>query len=151
MSLIGEMKEVADLIKKIGDLDLYKKIVDLQAAVVDLSGKNVELHEANAQLSAKLKKADDWKEQEKRYALVTPWQNGAQAYSLRESEAKEEQPHLLCANCFHESKRSVLSPVNVQGWISMKCASCRGEMTTGYRAIGAPQFAERYLERDKKA
>ena len=34
MGIIDNAKEVADLIKKIGDVDLYKKIVDLQSQIV---------------------------------------------------------------------------------------------------------------------
>lgn len=43
MGIIDNAKEVADLIKKIGDQDLYRRIVDLQGEVVELSGKVVTL------------------------------------------------------------------------------------------------------------
>ncbi len=151
MTIIGEVKEIAELVKKVGDIELYKRIVDLQASVVELSSKNLELHEANSELKAKLKKSEDWSSQTKRYTLVSPWRNGGQAYALLESDANGEQPHLLCANCFHEEKRVILNPVTVNGFVTLKCSGCRGEMATGYRGIGSPQFAEKYLEPDKPA
>jgi hypothetical protein len=43
MSIIDNAKEIADLVKKVGDIDLYRKIVDLQAEVVQLSTRNFEL------------------------------------------------------------------------------------------------------------
>ena len=43
MSIIDNAKEIADLVKKVGDIDLYRKIVELQAEVVQLSTRNFEL------------------------------------------------------------------------------------------------------------
>jgi hypothetical protein len=43
MSIIDNAKEIADLVKKVGDIDLYRKIVDLQGEVVELSTRNFEL------------------------------------------------------------------------------------------------------------
>jgi hypothetical protein len=43
LGIIENAKEVADLIKKIGDQELYRRIVDLQGEVVELTGKVVTL------------------------------------------------------------------------------------------------------------
>jgi hypothetical protein len=43
LGIIDNAKEVADLIKKIGDQELYRRIVDLQGEVVELSGRVVTL------------------------------------------------------------------------------------------------------------
>jgi|SRR5215469_18840406 len=37
MGLIDEMKEIGDLIKKAGDIDLYRRIVSLEGEVIDLT------------------------------------------------------------------------------------------------------------------
>jgi hypothetical protein len=37
MSIIDNAKEVADLVKKIGDIELYRKIVALEGEVIDLT------------------------------------------------------------------------------------------------------------------
>ena len=40
MSIIGDAKDIAVLIKKIGDIELYQKILDLQSSIMELSEKN---------------------------------------------------------------------------------------------------------------
>jgi hypothetical protein len=37
MGLIDEMKDIADLVKKAGDIDLYRRIVNLEGEVIDLT------------------------------------------------------------------------------------------------------------------
>jgi hypothetical protein len=43
MSIIDNVKEIADLVKKAGDIDLYRRIVGLEGEVLDLSRRNREL------------------------------------------------------------------------------------------------------------
>jgi hypothetical protein len=52
MSIIDNAKEIADLIKKVGDIDLYRKIVELQGELVQLSNRNFELEKKCAELQA---------------------------------------------------------------------------------------------------
>ena len=40
MSIVENVKEVADLAKKLGDVDLYRKIVELEQEVFDLTRQN---------------------------------------------------------------------------------------------------------------
>lgn len=43
MGVIENAKEIADLVKKIGDIDLYRKIVALEGEVLDLTREKREL------------------------------------------------------------------------------------------------------------
>jgi hypothetical protein len=43
MGVIENAKEIADIVKKIGDIDLYRKIVALEGEVLDLTRANREL------------------------------------------------------------------------------------------------------------
>jgi hypothetical protein len=43
MGVIENAKEIGDLVKKIGDIDLYRKIVALEGEVLDLTRANREL------------------------------------------------------------------------------------------------------------
>jgi hypothetical protein len=43
MSAIENIKDIADIIKKIGDIDLYRKIVELEQEVFELSRSNIKL------------------------------------------------------------------------------------------------------------
>ena len=45
MSIIDNAKEIADLIKKMGDIELYRKIVSLEGEVIDLTREKRELEE----------------------------------------------------------------------------------------------------------
>jgi hypothetical protein len=54
MSVINQVREIADLVQKIGDIDLYRKIVDLQAEVVELSTQNFELQKRCKELQEEL-------------------------------------------------------------------------------------------------
>lgn len=49
MSIISNAKEIADLIKKIGDIELYRKIVELEGEIIELTRTN---HNLGLQLGA---------------------------------------------------------------------------------------------------
>ena len=56
MNPIEQAKELVSLIQKIGDVDLYRKIVELQGEVVRLSARNVELEQKREELEAELRR-----------------------------------------------------------------------------------------------
>jgi hypothetical protein len=37
MSIVSNAKEIADLVKKIGDIELYRKIVELEGEIIELT------------------------------------------------------------------------------------------------------------------
>jgi len=41
MSIVENVKEIADLIKKIGDIDLYRRIIGLEQEVFELNHENI--------------------------------------------------------------------------------------------------------------
>jgi len=43
MSIISNAKEIADLVKKMGDIDLYRKIVELESEIIETTRENLEL------------------------------------------------------------------------------------------------------------
>lgn len=54
MGVIDNMKDIADLIKKAGDLDLYRKIVESEGEVIDLTRENRRLEEKVSELEKTL-------------------------------------------------------------------------------------------------
>jgi hypothetical protein len=58
LSIIDNAKEIADLIKKAGDIDLYKKIVELEGEIIELTRLIRELEEQNTELKQTLKMAN---------------------------------------------------------------------------------------------
>jgi len=54
MSVIDNAKDIASLIKKIGDIELYRKIIDLEGEIVEIAGRNHELQKEIEELREKL-------------------------------------------------------------------------------------------------
>ena len=59
MSIISNAKEIADLIQKVGNQELYKKILDLQGEIINLTGENHTLKQENQELNLSLKVSKD--------------------------------------------------------------------------------------------
>lgn len=55
MSIISNAKEIADLIQKLGNAELYRKILDVQGEIINLTGENHTLKEENQELKRSLK------------------------------------------------------------------------------------------------
>jgi hypothetical protein len=55
MGILDEMKEVADLVKKIGDIDLYRRINKLEGEVIDLTRDKRHAEEKVQELERALK------------------------------------------------------------------------------------------------
>lgn len=54
MGVIENLKDIADLIKKAGDLDLYRKIIESEGAVIELTRENRRLEEKVSELGKTL-------------------------------------------------------------------------------------------------
>lgn len=52
MSIIDNAKEVASLVKKLGDIELYRKIVELEGEIIELTREKRELEDTVSQLQA---------------------------------------------------------------------------------------------------
>lgn len=51
MSIIDNAKEIASLVQKLGDIDLYRKIVELEGEIIELTRENRQLTEKLAEVS----------------------------------------------------------------------------------------------------
>ena len=54
MSTLDNLKEIADLVKKLGDIELYRKIVELEGEVIELTRESRRLDDENRKLKEKL-------------------------------------------------------------------------------------------------
>jgi len=54
MGIIDNAKEVAELIKKVGDIELYRKIVELEGEIIEQIRENRKLEERVAELEGQL-------------------------------------------------------------------------------------------------
>jgi hypothetical protein len=53
MSIIENTKEIAELVKKLGDIDLYKRIVELEGEIIELSRQKWQLAQKVDELEKK--------------------------------------------------------------------------------------------------
>lgn len=153
---ISSLKAAADISKSIMDMktmsEVQGKVIELQSALLGAQNSALsattsqfELQEKIRELEARLKEKGDWEAEKARYQLVNPWRGPAQTYALKKSHANGEEPHLLCASCFHKGVKEILNPLtNKERWVQMVCPRCKSTMDTGYRGIGAPEYAENY-------
>jgi hypothetical protein len=51
MGTLENLKEIADLVKKMGDIDLYRRIVEIEGEVVELTRRNRALESEHQELS----------------------------------------------------------------------------------------------------
>jgi ribosomal protein S27AE len=63
MSIISNAKEIADLVKKLGDVELYRRIIELEGEIIELTRTNRVLEESVADLTKSLKTKEQltWK------------------------------------------------------------------------------------------
>jgi hypothetical protein len=54
LGVIENAKEIAELVKKLGNVELYKKIVELEGEVIELTREKRALEENNHELAEKL-------------------------------------------------------------------------------------------------
>ncbi|MBC8402934.1 MAG: hypothetical protein H8E14_15720 [Candidatus Marinimicrobia bacterium] len=55
MAIIKEVKEIADLIKNLGNTELYRKIVELEGDIIELTRQNRLLSDQVSDLNSKLR------------------------------------------------------------------------------------------------
>ncbi|HXU92477.1 MAG TPA: hypothetical protein VFP33_02350 [Gallionella sp.] len=55
MSIISNAQEIANLVKKLGNVDLYRKIVELEGEIIELTGQNHLLMEKVRELEQAMK------------------------------------------------------------------------------------------------
>lgn len=64
MSIIENFKEVADLVKKVGDIELYRRIIELEGEVIEVTRENRLMEAKVEQLESllRLKEKMDFRE-----------------------------------------------------------------------------------------
>ncbi len=54
MSLLDKVKDIADIVQKAGNLDLYRRVCDLEGEVITVTRENRRLQAANEELEGRL-------------------------------------------------------------------------------------------------
>ncbi|MGC8773767.1 MAG: hypothetical protein ACP5R6_00690 [Chlorobaculum sp.] len=110
MGIIDNAMEVADLVKKYNDLDLYQKIVDLQDEIF-------QLREENLSLRNRLKELEFVKDVSSRL------RRDGNVYRLKEFDDSESGPY--CMTCWDADRKLVnLIVIKVRSGTRIKCNRC---------------------------
>jgi hypothetical protein len=112
MTIISNAKEIADLIKKIGDVELYRKIVELEGEIIEFTRKNRELEEEIQNLKAQLKINKD---------LI--WESPY--YWLPKDDGAKDGPY--CQKCWDDDKKLIRLQKKIKG--SWNCDKCKNHFT----------------------
>jgi len=106
MGIIDNVKDIAKLIKKYDDIELYKKIIDLHDEIS-------ELRENNLKLKGKIKSLKEEKKIDEIIVFEKPY------YWLKDG-AKKDGPY--CQKCFDDNKKLIrLQKIRNGLW---KCLVC---------------------------
>jgi len=63
LSIISNAKEIADLVKKLGDIELYRKIIELEGEIIELTHEKRDVEEEIIALKTVINKTQEmnWK------------------------------------------------------------------------------------------
>jgi len=159
---MGSITAAATSLKVAGEIAVgligLKTTAEVQAKAVELNQKIIaaqhEIFAVNAAQSALIQRVSDlehqiermtaWNEQKTRYKLTNPWHGRpVLVYALRSLFKDSEAAHWICAKCYDDGRRSILQPnKDKNGFILLICPTCKSVIDTGYRGIGAPEYAE---------
>lgn len=114
MSIIDNAKEIAELIKKYNDQELYQKIVSLREEILSLREDNLQLRESVSQFESSSKIAEDLKRDGNAYYI--------------EKEGKERLGPFCMACWDYESKlvnmSSHKSTIKDRSYTTHRCGIC---------------------------
>jgi hypothetical protein len=107
MGVVENMKEMADLIKKLGDIELNRKVLTLETEVLDLTREKRRAEEKVEELERTLRFKGDLKFKEPFYWLgddQTPycpvcWEDKHKALHVHYSHANNHGQYWACPNC----------------------------------------------------
>ncbi len=107
MSIIDRAKEIADLIKKLDDIELYRKIVELEGEIFELTRANRGLEDEVSELKQVLTASKEMRFKKPLY------------YS-------GDDPQPYCPKCWEVNKRAVhlFGPKGVAGRTYFTCPNC---------------------------
>jgi hypothetical protein len=114
MNPIEQVKNLASLVKKIGDIELYSKIVALQSEIGKLSSRNVELEQKCSGLESELRRKKQLRHERSLYFA-------------------DNDPIPFCPHCWETSEKLVhlFGPeaLMLPGGEIWKCHVCNNDYT----------------------
>jgi DNA polymerase IIIc chi subunit len=132
---LGAFKTMFDIAKGLKDASdatiRNAAVIELQEQILAAQAAQMTLIERVGHLEEQMAAVKKWDTDKERYKLkqIIP---GTTAYVLKNSEANGQPVHALCANCYHNGKKSVLQS-NGECSIAkhaLVCPSCKSAIKT---------------------
>lgn len=127
---IEKLIETRDLIKFGDELrKLHAEILAAQRGAMTAQANEATLLEQVGALKKRVAELEAWASERQRYDLVALAPN-VMAYAVKETARGIEPPHLICANCYNEGKKSFLNQVTQGSRVDIyRCNSCGEKLT----------------------
>jgi hypothetical protein len=136
LSSLNAAKDIAEAMIGLRDTTAFQsKVVEFQSKIIDAQNSVFAVQEERTSLIDKIRQLEkqvadfeNWSTEAKRYEL-REFSNGKFTYVLKESQQDGEPVHAICANCYHQRKKSNLqgSPTIYGGGLA-KCYVCKTEL-----------------------
>lgn len=107
-------------------IELNSKIIDAQGSAAAALDERLSLIERVRKLEEAIAGFETWEAEKQRYQLEEI-ASGVLVYSLKREIQGTEQPHHLCANCYHDGKKSFLQRT-ASGSRVRKCHKCNSQL-----------------------
>ncbi len=108
---LSAFKSMFDLAKGLKELDdsatRNAVAIELQEKILAAQAQQSTLIERVSELEAQVAAFEKWETEKQRYELCAI-ADGQYAYALKEEASASEPPHLLCANCYADNRKSIL-------------------------------------------
>jgi len=128
MGIMDNAKDIAKLIKKYGDMELYQRIVDLRDEIFDLREENL-----------KLKKDISCLEEEKDIKDRIIWEH---PYYWLKNDKNKEGPY--CQKCYDENKKLIRLQNSSKG--EWRCLVCRSFFKDSPYETSNPVYPRRSMD-----
>jgi hypothetical protein len=150
LSALKSAKDIAEAMVSLRDtetfqakrIELQSKILDAQSGMLAAQDERAALVERIRALEAEIARLRAWDAEKQRYELKR-WGHGAFAYVLKESQARGEPIHALCAACYDHGVKSRLQANGDQNAYrhAWDCPTCKFSLKAGRGALTNPATA----------
>jgi Zn finger protein HypA/HybF involved in hydrogenase expression len=129
---LGALKSALDIAKELKEIDDVTRrnaaVIELQEKILSAQSAQASLVERVRELEKELTRLETWDTEKQRYQL-TDVGDGTFAYALQQSVSGSEPLHYICANCYEQSKKSILHHMQMGGGGHLlTCPSCSSKL-----------------------
>lgn len=114
-------------------IELQRLMLDAQSALMTAQTAQATCANEITALEQEIIRLTDWSAEKERYQL-TDVRHGAMAYTVKAGSEMSEPPHWLCAQCFGQSRKSLLQNKGTTGPdATYGCDACKSSFKVPFR------------------